>query len=90
VATAVHESAVAIGIVLGLLYLFGVLAAVVSDPTLKRHLQQLGPMTADLAIQATTNLRHLPIAPWAGLGVLAAWAAAGLIAGGLLLSLRDA
>ena len=33
-------------------------------------------MTAGLAIQATTNLRRLPIAPWAGLGVLAAWAAA--------------
>jgi ABC-2 type transport system permease protein len=38
----------------------------------------------------TTNLHHLPIAPWAGLGVLAAWAAASLIAGCLLLKLRDA
>jgi ABC-2 type transport system permease protein len=55
-----------------------------------RHLQQIGPMTAGLAIQDTTNLRHLPISPWAGLGVLAAWAAAGLIAGGLLLTWRDA
>ena len=40
-------------------------------------------MTAGLAIQATTNLHHLPIGPWAGLAVLAAWAAAGLLAGGL-------
>jgi len=47
-------------------------------------------MTAGLAIQATTNLRHLPIAPWAGLGVLAAWAAAALVTGGLLLNVRDA
>jgi ABC-2 type transport system permease protein len=47
-------------------------------------------MTAGLAIQATTNLRSLPIAPWAGIGVLAAWAAAALITAGLALRLRDA
>ena len=34
---------------------------------------------------------HLkPEAPWAGLGVLAGWAAAAMLTGGLLLSLRDA
>ena len=90
VGTAVRESAVAIGIVLGLLYVFPILAALVGDPQLKRHLQQIAPMTAGLAIQATTTLRHLPIAPWAGLGVLAAWAAAALVTGGLLLNVRDA
>jgi ABC-2 type transport system permease protein len=90
VGTAVRESAVAIGIVLGLLYVFPILAALVSDPQLKRHLEQIAPMTAGLAIQATTNLRHLPIAPWAGLGVLAAWATAALLIGGLLLKVRDA
>jgi ABC-2 type transport system permease protein len=90
VATAVREAAVAIGIVLGLLYVFPILAALVTDPTLRRHLQQIAPMNAGLAIQDTTNLHHLPIAPWAGLGVLAAWAAASLIAGGLFLRLRDA
>jgi ABC-2 type transport system permease protein len=47
-------------------------------------------MTAGLAIQATINLGSLPIGPWAGLGVLAGWAAAALLAGGLLLRLRDA
>ena len=90
VATAVRDSATAIGVVLGLLYLFPIMAQVVSDPHWQRHLQQIGPMTAGLAIQATTNLRGLPIGPWAGLGVLAAWAAAALLAGGLLLRLRDA
>jgi ABC-2 type transport system permease protein len=30
-------------------------------------------MTAGLRIQASTNLSNLPIAPWAGLGVLAAY-----------------
>jgi ABC-2 type transport system permease protein len=90
VATAVRDSATAIGVVLGLLYLFPIIAQVVSDPHWQRHLKQLGPMTAGLAIQATTNLRGLPIGPWAGLGVLAAWAAAALLTGGLLLRLRDA
>jgi ABC-2 type transport system permease protein len=90
VATAVRDSATAIGIVLGLLYLFPIIAAVVTDPDWQRHLQQIGPMSAGLAIQATTGLHSLPIGPWAGLGVLAAWAAAALLAGGLLLRLRDA
>jgi ABC-2 type transport system permease protein len=89
-ATAVRESAAAIGIVLGLLYLFPIVAGVVSDPYVQRHLQQIAPMTAGLEIQATTGLRSLPIGPWAGLGVLAAWTAAALLAGGLLLRLRDA
>ena len=88
-ATAVRDSAAAIGIVLGLLYAFPIIAQVVTDPHWQRHLQQIGPMTAGLAIQATTDLRSLPIGPWAGLGVLAAWAAAALLAGGLL-RLRDA
>jgi ABC-2 type transport system permease protein len=47
-------------------------------------------MTAGLQIQASAGLSRLPIGPWAGLGVLAAWATAALLAGGLLLRLRDA
>jgi ABC-2 type transport system permease protein len=47
-------------------------------------------MQAGLAIEATTGLRSLPIGPWAGLGVLAAWAAAALLGGGLMLRWRDA
>ena len=90
VATAVRDSAASIGVVLGLLYLFPILAAVVTDPDWSRRLQQVGPMSAGLSIQATTGLPDLPIAPWAGLGVLTAWAAAALLAGGLLLRLRDA
>jgi ABC-2 type transport system permease protein len=89
-ATAVRDSAAAIGTALGLLYLFPLVAAVVTDPHWQRHLEQIGPMSAGLAIQATTGLRSLPLSPWAGLGALAAWAAAALLAGGLLLRLRDA
>lgn len=90
IATAVRDSAIAIGLVLGLLYLFPIFADLVTSPHLERHLKQIGPMTAGLEIQATTNLRSLPIAPWAGLGVLAGWAAAAMLTGGLLLNLRDA
>lgn len=89
VATAIRDTAVSIGVVLGLLYVLPILAQAVSDPW-RRHLQQIAPMSAGLAIQATTNLRAQPIAPWAGLGVLAAWAVASLLLGGLLLRLRDA
>jgi ABC-2 type transport system permease protein len=89
-AAAFREAAAAIGTVLGLLYLFPVIAALAASRIWQRHLQQVGPMTAGLEIQATRNLHSLVISPWAGLGVLAAWAAGALIAGGLLLRLRDA
>jgi ABC-2 type transport system permease protein len=86
----VRDSAVAIGIILALLYLFPIVANVVTNEQWHRHLEQIGPMTAGLAIQATTDLSSLPISPWAGLGVLAAWAAGAMLAGGLVLRLRDA
>ncbi|MEU1369149.1 ABC transporter permease subunit [Streptomyces sp. NPDC005803] len=90
VATAVREAATAIGIVLGLLYLFPVVTQVVDDPEWQRHLQQISPMTAGLAVQATVQLRNLPIGPWPGLSVLAAWSATALLVGSLLLHGRDA
>jgi ABC-2 type transport system permease protein len=90
IAAAVRDAAVAIGTVLGLLYVFPVLAALIGSPHLQRHLEQIAPMSAGLAIQNTIDLHHLPIAPWAGLGVLAAWSAGALLVGGLVLRLRDA
>ncbi len=90
VAAAVRDTAAAIGSVLGLLYVAPVIAAVLGRSGASRQLQQIAPMTAGLAIQATTGLRSLPVSPWAGLGILAAWAAAALLAGSLLLHLRDA
>ncbi len=90
VAAAVRDSAVAIGVVLSLCYLFPVIAAVAATPHWQRHLEQAGPTTAGLEVQATRDLSSLPIGPWAGLGVLAAWAAAALLVGGLLLRFRDA
>ncbi len=90
VAAAVRDSAAAIGTVLGLLLVFPVIAQVIADEHWQRRLWQISPMNAGLAIQATTHLRRLPLSPWEGLGVLAAWAAAALLAGGLSLRLRDA
>jgi ABC-2 type transport system permease protein len=55
-----------------------------------RHLQQIAPMTAGLAIQSTVNVHQLPIGPWAGLGVLACWATGAMLVGALILQLRDA
>src|SRR5439155_5658380 len=89
-AAAVRDSAVAIGLVLGVLYLLPIVAAVVSNATVQRHLLQTAPMTAGLNILATTGLRSLPLSPWQGLAVLTAWAAVALLAGGLLLRVRDA
>ena len=88
-ATAVREPAVAVGIILSLLYIAPIVAPLLNQHW-SRHVEQISPTTAGLAIQATTGLRSLPISPWAGLGVLAAWAAAALLAGGLALRLRDA
>jgi ABC-2 type transport system permease protein len=88
-AAIVRDSAVTIGVVLGALYLFPIVAAFVGNPTWHRRIERYTPM-AGLNIQATTGLHSLAISPWAGLGVLAAWAAALLLLGGLLLRLRDA
>ena len=80
----------AIGLVLGLLYLFPVVTSAIGNQHWQRHLEQIGPMTAGLYIQATVGLRSLPLTPWQGLGVLALWAAGGLIIGALVLRFRDA
>ncbi len=90
IAAMIRDSAVSVGVVLGLLYLFPLITSFIGDQTWQRHLNQISPMTAGLYIQATTNLRSLPLTPWQGLGVLAAWAAGALMVGGVLLARRDA
>ena len=90
IAAAVREPAVAIGLILGLLYLFPIVTSVVGNQHWQRHLEQIAPMTCGLYIQATVNLSDLPLTPWQGLGVLAAWAAGAVIVGALVLRFRDA
>jgi ABC-2 type transport system permease protein len=88
-AAAIRDSAAAIGLVLGVLYLFPLAAAVISNPTLARHLNQIGPLPAGLDAQATIGVHSLPLTPWQGLGVVALWTAGALLLGALVLIIRD-
>ena len=89
-AAAVRDSAAAIGLVLGLLYLFPLAANVIANPTLARHLRQIGPLPAGLDAQATIGVHSLPLTPWQGLGVVALWTAGAILVGALVLKTRDA
>jgi ABC-2 type transport system permease protein len=90
VTMAVRNSGAAIGVVLGLLFLFPIITAAIPDHSLARHLNQVSPMMAGSYAQATVGLGSLPLTPWQGLGVVALWAAGALALGGLVLRLRDA
>jgi ABC-2 type transport system permease protein len=90
VAAAVRDTAAAIAIVLGVMYVVRGVSSLVLDPIWQLRVDRVAPMNAGLAVQSTTNLSKLPIGPWEGLGVLAGWTAAALLAGWLLLQLRDA
>ncbi len=90
IATALRNTAAAVASALGLLYLFPLLAKVAGSTTWQRRYEAIGPMPAGLAIQATKDLGTMPIQPWPGLGVLAAWAAGAVLVGWLVLQQRDA
>lgn len=90
VGTALREQAAAITAVLALLWIVPVITRLAADPAWQDRLEKASPMPAGLAVQATRNLDLLPIGPWQGLGVLAGYAAAALLAGGALLAARDA
>jgi len=61
IATAVRDSAVAIGLVLGLLYLFPIILAFIGNEHWQRRLERWTPTVAGLTIQDTTGLRSLAI-----------------------------
>jgi ABC-2 type transport system permease protein len=89
-AAMIRDSAVSIGAVLAVLYLFPIILAFVTSTTWQRRLERWTPTVAGLTIQATTGVRGLAISPWGGLGVLGLWAGVALLAGGIVLRLRDA
>jgi ABC-2 type transport system permease protein len=90
VTAAVRDSGVAIGIVLGLLFLLPIITAVIPDHTLARHIEQVSPMIAGQYVLDTVGVKSLPLTPWQGLGVLALWALGALLLGAAVLLSRDA
>lgn len=95
VTAVVRDSAAAIGIVLGLLYMFPIIGTVVTDQSVQRLLRQVGPMPAGMDALATVGLHGQPphgqaLTPWQGLGVVALWAVGALVLGGAVLRMRDA
>lgn len=84
-----RDTAGSLTAVLGLLYVFPVLASLVSDDKWMERLNEIGPASAGMAVQTTVDMASAPIGPWAGLGVLALWAAGCLALGGFALVRRD-
>jgi ABC-2 type transport system permease protein len=90
VAAVARDTAGALTAVLLLLYAVPALTSLVDHPIWHDRLLRWSPVNAGMAIQATRDLDGLAIGPWAGLGVLAAYAAAALVLGGVLFARRDA
>jgi hypothetical protein len=83
-------SAAAITTGLGVLYVVPLMSDLLGSPTWKDRLERWAPVPAGLAIRATKDLTRLPIGPWPGLGVLAAYALGVLLVGGAIFARRDA
>ncbi len=89
IAAVFRDSAVSIGAVLAVLYIFPIALGFVTNAAWQHRLERWTPTNAGLAIEDTTGLHSVAIGPWAGLGVLAIWAGAALLLGGLVLRFRD-
>ncbi|MFF0039433.1 ABC transporter permease [Streptomyces mirabilis] len=89
-AVLLRDSAAAITTGLGVLYVVPLLSDLLGSPTWKDRLERWAPIPAGLAIRATKDLARLPIGPWPGLGVLAAYALGVLLVGGAIFTRRDA
>jgi ABC-2 type transport system permease protein len=87
----VRDTAGAVTVALMLLFGPSMLALVISDERWQHRIHRWSPMDAGLTIQATRDLATTThIGPWAGLGVLAAYAGVALVGGAVLFRLRDA
>jgi ABC-2 type transport system permease protein len=87
---AVRDTAAALSVVLSLLFVFPILTMLVTEPRWHEWLTKYSPMTAGLVVQMTRGLDDMPLGPWQGLGVLAAYACMAVLAGGLVFRFRDA
>jgi ABC-2 type transport system permease protein len=100
IATAARDVGIAVGIVLGLLYLFpvlnvrvlnfAVLNRVTGGPRGNGSPGQLAPVPAGLKLPAGTGLGGLTLGAWVGPSLLVGLAACALVVGGLLLRFGDA
>jgi ABC-type transport system involved in multi-copper enzyme maturation permease subunit len=90
IGTIARDTAGALVAVLGLMFAGPMLSGFINDPRWQERLNELSPVTAGMAVQATRHLDRLPIEPWNGLGVLAAYAAGAVVLGGAVLVARDA
>jgi ABC-2 type transport system permease protein len=88
-AALLRDTAVAITAVVGLLYVFPIVARFITSARGLELIATYAPMNAGLAVQTTLGLDRAPIGPWAGLGVLAGWTAVVAAAGVGRFVLRD-
>jgi ABC-2 type transport system permease protein len=86
----VRNIGAAIATSLGLLYTTPIAALFVTDPLWQGRIRRYSPMTAGLAIQNTAAQPGQSLEPWAGLGVLAAYAGVAAVVGAVLFRRRDA
>lgn len=90
IASAARDVGISVAIVLGLLYLFPVLARVMGSPRWDGGPPPGGPIAAGLKLQARTGLGSLAIGAWVGPGLFVGLAVSALVVGGLLLRFCDA
>ena len=90
VALIVRNAGAAIATALSLLFVFPIVGTLVSEPRWREWLTEWAPMSAGLAVQASRGLDTMPVGPWQGLTVLAAYAGAVLAVGVVLFEIRDA
>jgi ABC-2 type transport system permease protein len=85
----IRDTAGAVTAVLMILYGSPMLALLVSDLRWQHRIHRYSPMDAGLSIQTTRDFAAAHIGPWAGLGVLAGYAGAAVLAGAITLRFRD-
>jgi ABC-2 type transport system permease protein len=90
VAVIVRHTPAALSTTLAVLYLPPMIAPLLTNEHWREWIMKASPMMAGLSIQATKGLETLPIAPWPGLGVLAAYAGGAFILGAVAFTIRDA
>jgi hypothetical protein len=86
---ALRDTAVSLVTLLGLLLVSPVVASFLREEVWRDRVLTYSPMTAGLGIQATRRVDQLAVAPWPGLGVLAAYAGVAVLIGAVVVHTRD-